>query len=114
VASPRTAHGSQESPAPPAVSHDPRRAHSRQLRNGVISLTLLIAVVAGLLSAVPALSGVTRALGHLDRDTVGAALGLELLSCVGYGATVIDRPRAKTSRAGSTSPTRISEPSVSR
>lgn len=84
MASPRAAHGSQESPAPPAVSHNPRRAHSRQLRNGVISLTLLIAVVAGLLSAVPALSGVTRALGHLDRDTVGAALGLELLSCVGY------------------------------
>ncbi len=50
----------------------------------MISLALLVGVVAGLLSAVPALSGVTRALRHLDRDTVGAALGLELLSCLGY------------------------------
>ncbi len=76
--------GTQEETDPQAATGDPRRAHGRQLRNGLISLALLIAVAVALLSAVPALAGVTRALRHLDRDTVGAALGLELLSCLGY------------------------------
>jgi uncharacterized membrane protein YbhN (UPF0104 family) len=59
-------------------------AHGRKLRNGIISMVLLVALVAGLLLAVPGLSGVARALSHVDKDTIVAALGLEFLSCVGY------------------------------
>lgn len=59
-------------------------AHGRQLRNGIISLVLLGALVVGLLLAVPGLSGVEHALRNVDKDTVIGAIALEFLSCMGY------------------------------
>ena len=61
-------------------------AHGRQLRNGIISLVLLGALVVALLFAIPGLHGVAQALRHVDIDTVAAAVGLEFLSCMGYVA----------------------------
>ena len=60
------------------------QAHTRQLRHGLISLVVLGGLVAGLLLAVPGLGGVSRALDHVDKDVVLAAIGLEFLSCMGY------------------------------
>jgi len=62
------------------------RAHGRQLRNGIISLVLLGALVVGLLFAIPGLHGVEKALRHVDKDYVVIAVGLEFLSCMGYVA----------------------------
>ena len=59
-------------------------AHARQLRNGIISLVLLGALVVGLLFAIPGLHGVGRALRNVDIDTLAAAIALEFLSCMGY------------------------------
>jgi len=56
----------------------------RSLRNGLISLTILIAMAAGLLLAIPGLHGVARALAHMDGGWLAAAVGLEILSCLGY------------------------------
>jgi uncharacterized membrane protein YbhN (UPF0104 family) len=67
---------------------------TRRLRNGIISLAVLIALVAGLLLAVPGLHGVARTLGHLGAGSIVLAVVLELLSCVGYVLTfmlVFDR-----------------------
>lgn len=69
---------------PQPTAGETERAHSRKLRNGIISMILLVALVVALLLAVPGLSSVAHALRHVDRDTVAVALGLEFLSCVGY------------------------------
>ncbi len=61
-------------------------AHARQLRNGIISLVLLGALVVGLLLAVPGLSGVEHALRNVHKGTVIGAFALEFLSCMGYVA----------------------------
>ncbi len=61
-------------------------AHGRQLRNGIISLFLLGALVVGLLLAIPGLDGVERALRRVEVGTVLGAIGLEFLSCMGYVA----------------------------
>lgn len=58
--------------------------NSRRLRNGIISLVLLVALVVALLLAVPGLSGVAHALRHVDKDTVAVALALEFASCMGF------------------------------
>jgi uncharacterized membrane protein YbhN (UPF0104 family) len=71
-------------PAP----HDPAELDSdtarRRLRNGLISLVLLVAVVGGLLLAVPGLHGVAHTVTHMRTGWVLAAVGLEILSCLGY------------------------------
>ena len=63
---------------------DSERAHTHQLRNGIISLVLLVGLVAALLLAVPGLHGVAHTLSHVDKRVVLVAVGLEFLSCVGY------------------------------
>ena len=62
------------------------RAHGRQLRNAIISLILLGALIIGLLFAIPGLRGVEKALRHVDKDYVVWAIALEILSCLGYVA----------------------------
>ena len=57
---------------------------TRNLRNGLISLVLLIALVVGLILAVPGLHGVGREVARMPLLLVVAAIGLEVLSCVGY------------------------------
>jgi uncharacterized membrane protein YbhN (UPF0104 family) len=57
---------------------------SRKLRNGLISLALLIVLVVGLLLAVPGLRGVGHEVTHMQASWLLVALLLEILSCAGY------------------------------
>jgi uncharacterized membrane protein YbhN (UPF0104 family) len=61
---------------------DTKAAH--RLRNGLISLVLLLAIVGGLLLAVPGLHGVADTVTDMKSGWVVAACGLEILSCLGY------------------------------
>lgn len=56
----------------------------RRLRNGLISLVLLLALVVGLLLAVPGLHGVAEQVGHMHAGWLVVALAFEILSCLGY------------------------------
>jgi uncharacterized membrane protein YbhN (UPF0104 family) len=62
---------------------------SRSLRNGLISLVVLIALVAGLLLAVPGLHGVAREVTHMPAGLVVLAVVCEILSCLGYVAAFL-------------------------
>ncbi len=57
---------------------------SRRLRNGLISLVILAALVVGLLLAVPGLHGVGETVADMRGGWVAVAVGLEILSCLGY------------------------------
>jgi uncharacterized membrane protein YbhN (UPF0104 family) len=57
---------------------------TRRLRNGLISLVLLVVLVIGLLLAVPGLNGVAHLITHIPASYVVAAVALEVLSCLGY------------------------------
>jgi uncharacterized membrane protein YbhN (UPF0104 family) len=57
---------------------------TRNLRNGLISLAILVALVAGLLAAVPGLKGVADEVTRLKPGWIVAAVGLEVLSCLSY------------------------------
>ncbi len=59
-------------------------AHSRTLRNSIISLTVFFGLVVGLLLAVPGLHEIEQRISHASSLWVAAAVGLELLSCAGY------------------------------
>jgi uncharacterized membrane protein YbhN (UPF0104 family) len=67
-------------------SHTDRegREASRRLRKGLISLAVLVAIVVGLLLAVPGLHGVGRTVSRMKTGWVLAAVGFEILSCLGY------------------------------
>jgi uncharacterized membrane protein YbhN (UPF0104 family) len=75
-----------------AVSNDdPRgeltfdeRTASRRLLHGLISLAVLLALVIGLVLAVPGLRGVGRTVADMQPSWIAAAVALEVLSCVGY------------------------------
>ena len=56
----------------------------RKLRNSLISLLILVAVVAGLLTAVPGLRGVAHAVARMNFAWVLGGIGLEMLSCLSY------------------------------
>ncbi len=58
--------------------------HSRHLRNGLISLALLIALAGGLLLAVPGLHKVGDTVADMTAGWVVVAAVLEILSCLGY------------------------------
>ncbi len=60
------------------------RDAGRRLRNGLISLAILVAIVVGLLLAVPGLHGVERTVTRMRSGWVLAAVGFEILSCLGY------------------------------
>jgi uncharacterized membrane protein YbhN (UPF0104 family) len=57
---------------------------TRSLRNGLVTLVLLVLLVTGLLLAVPGLHGVGRAVTHMDGGLLVLAVVLEVLSCLGY------------------------------
>lgn len=57
---------------------------SRSLWRGLISLAILVAIVVGLLLAVPGLKGVADAVGDMSPGWLVVAVVLEILSCVGY------------------------------
>jgi uncharacterized membrane protein YbhN (UPF0104 family) len=56
----------------------------RSLRNGLISLVLLIGLVVGLLEAIPDLNDVADAIDHMNPTWVAVGVVLEILSCLGY------------------------------
>jgi uncharacterized membrane protein YbhN (UPF0104 family) len=67
---------------------------ARRLRNGLLSLVVLLALVVGLVLAVPGLHGVGDAVAEMAPGWVAAAVLFEILSCVGYVViflTVFDR-----------------------
>lgn len=57
---------------------------TRRLRSGLISLAVLVALVVGLLLAVPGLHGVGRTVAHMRTGWLLIAVLLEVLSCLGY------------------------------
>lgn len=69
-----------DDPDPDSAMADP----SRSLWRGLISLTILVAMVVGLLLAVPGLHGVGKAVSEMSGGWLALAVGLEVLSCVGY------------------------------
>ncbi len=60
----------------------PEPTHS--LWRGLISLAVLVAIVVGLLLAVPGLHGVANQVSDMRLGWVLVAVGFEILSCVGY------------------------------
>jgi uncharacterized membrane protein YbhN (UPF0104 family) len=73
---------------PPTTPEDgPRRRKEepeRSLWRGLISLAILVAIVVGLLLAVPGLSGVAHAVRHMKPGWLVVGVVLEILSCLGY------------------------------
>jgi uncharacterized membrane protein YbhN (UPF0104 family) len=67
--------------APPPVSE---QDSARRLRRGLITLAILVAMVTGLLLAVPGLEGVSDAIEHMQAQWLVVAVGLEIFSCLGY------------------------------
>ncbi|HLH14201.1 MAG TPA: hypothetical protein VKV16_05380, partial [Solirubrobacteraceae bacterium] len=59
-------------------------SQSRRLRNSIVSLAIFFAIVVGLLLGVPSLDSATDRIERASAGWVAAALGLELLSCLGY------------------------------
>src|SRR5215475_5732412 len=56
----------------------------RSLWRGLISLAILVAMVVGLLLAVPGLKGVANAVSDMSIGWLVVAVVLEILSCLGY------------------------------
>jgi len=57
---------------------------TKRLRNGLISLVLLVALITGLLLAVPGLHGVGDVVSDMNPWWLLAAVVMEILSCLGY------------------------------
>jgi uncharacterized membrane protein YbhN (UPF0104 family) len=57
---------------------------ARRLRNGLISIVVLVAVLVGLLLAVPGLRGVGDVVADMSPGWVATAVALEIASCVGF------------------------------
>jgi uncharacterized membrane protein YbhN (UPF0104 family) len=64
--------------------HQDAAEAGRRLRNGLISLAILVAIVVGLLLAVPGLHGVASAVRRMPAGWIALGIGLELLSCLSY------------------------------
>jgi uncharacterized membrane protein YbhN (UPF0104 family) len=70
---------------PGELELDRRAADStRRLRNGLISVVVLVALVVGLLLAIPGLHGVSQTVTHMRSGWLVVAVVLEILSCLGY------------------------------
>lgn len=70
-------------PKPDGLGLDEAKA-TRNLKHGLISLAVLIAMAIGLMLAVPSLHDVERNILRMPIGWVLIAIGLEVLSCVGY------------------------------
>jgi uncharacterized membrane protein YbhN (UPF0104 family) len=76
-------HESPGAPQDAATSGGSREA-GRRLLHGLIALAILVAIVAGLLLAVPGLHSVARTVSGMDGGWVAIAIVLEILSCLCY------------------------------
>ncbi|HZU59702.1 MAG TPA: hypothetical protein VE983_01985, partial [Solirubrobacteraceae bacterium] len=56
----------------------------RRLLHGLIALAILVAMVVGLLLAVPGLHSVARTVTRMNGGWVAIAIVFEILSCLGY------------------------------
>jgi uncharacterized membrane protein YbhN (UPF0104 family) len=84
-----TVQGVQDRQAPQteefdASAADVMKVQSLTLRTSIISLAIFFGIEAALLLAVPDLRSALEKLSHADPSLIGAAVVLELLSCVGY------------------------------
>jgi uncharacterized membrane protein YbhN (UPF0104 family) len=70
--------------APTAPTTLDERTASRKLLHGLVSLAILVALVVGLVLAVPGLHGVGRTVAHMQTGWVAVAVVLEIVSCLGY------------------------------
>jgi uncharacterized membrane protein YbhN (UPF0104 family) len=59
---------------------------TRRLRNGLISLAILVALIVGLLLAVPGLHGVGEVVTDMSPPWLAVAFAFEVLSCLGFVA----------------------------
>ncbi len=75
--------GPNPDPQTPELRLDDAKA-TRNLRQGLISLVVLVALVAGLLLAVPGLHTVEHHILRMPVHLLAVAIGFEVLSCVGY------------------------------
>jgi uncharacterized membrane protein YbhN (UPF0104 family) len=73
----------KQAPESSSLELDDAKA-SRNLKHGLISLAVLIAMAVGLFLAVPSLHDVAHSILHMGIGWVLIAIGLEILSCVGY------------------------------
>jgi uncharacterized membrane protein YbhN (UPF0104 family) len=71
-------------PTQPDPAGDGDGDPGRSLWHGLISVGVLVALVVGLLVAVPGLHGVAREVSHMQLGWVAVGVGLEILSCLGY------------------------------
>jgi uncharacterized membrane protein YbhN (UPF0104 family) len=75
----------RDEPAPPqSQQHVDAAKARRSLRNGFITLALALALAAGLLLAVPGLSGVATTVSKMKPGWLVIAVVLEILSCASY------------------------------
>jgi uncharacterized membrane protein YbhN (UPF0104 family) len=72
---------SATSPSENGLTHDDQ---VRRLRNGLVTLVVLVVLAGGLLLAVPGLHGVAHQLEHMSLGWVIVGVALEILSCAGY------------------------------
>ena len=68
----------------PSKAGEPREPQARQLRNGIITLSVLAVLVVALLFAVPGLHGVGHVVTRMTAGWLAAAIVFQILSCVGY------------------------------
>jgi uncharacterized membrane protein YbhN (UPF0104 family) len=73
----------KEAPETQSLGIDDEKA-TRNLKHGLISLAVLIAMAVGLFLAVPSLHDVAHNILRMGIGWVLIAIGLEILSCVGY------------------------------
>ncbi|MGI8902878.1 MAG: lysylphosphatidylglycerol synthase domain-containing protein [Solirubrobacteraceae bacterium] len=73
---------------PPPPELDESSVHAakarRSLWHGLISLAILVALVTGLLLTIPGLHGIAHTVTHMQAGWLVLAVGLEVLSCLGY------------------------------
>jgi uncharacterized protein (TIRG00374 family) len=75
----------------------PADPYARRLRTSILGLLVIVAVVIGVVQAVPGLDDVKRSLSHASATWLLAAVGLEYLSCTGYVLVVLLAfPRGRT------------------
>jgi uncharacterized membrane protein YbhN (UPF0104 family) len=73
-----------EDPGPGEPPLDREAEPARSLWRGLVSLAILVAMVVGLLLAVPGLHGVAEAVADMRVNWLIVAVALEVLSCLGY------------------------------
>src|SRR5690242_18640977 len=66
----------------PRVSEDRSKDAGRRLVHGLVALVILVAIIVGLLLAVPGLHEVGRTVTRMNGWWVAAAAGCEILSCL--------------------------------